>query len=90
MGIPGRKPGWSEEASRAAVRGGPSGAVGHSLLSWTPSTAMIWTTGRMGNLRLLCPNCYSQTATYRGRNIGTKPWRVREGPGWRNRYTRGT
>jgi hypothetical protein len=25
---------------------------------------------RLGNLRLLCPNCHAQTPTYRGRNIG--------------------
>lgn len=25
---------------------------------------------RLGNLRLLCPNCHSQTATYCGRNAG--------------------
>lgn len=25
---------------------------------------------RIGNLRLLCPNCHAQTSTYRGRNIG--------------------
>jgi hypothetical protein len=25
---------------------------------------------RLGNLRLLCPNCHAQTSTYRGRNIG--------------------
>jgi hypothetical protein len=25
---------------------------------------------RLGNLRLLCPNCHAQTNTYRGRNIG--------------------
>lgn len=25
---------------------------------------------RIGNLRLLCPNCHSQTPTYRGKNIG--------------------
>ena len=25
---------------------------------------------RLENLRLLCPNCHAQTATYRGRNIG--------------------
>lgn len=25
---------------------------------------------RLSNLRLLCPNCHAQTATYRGRNIG--------------------
>ena len=43
---------------------------------------------RIENLRLLCPNCHSQTDTYRGRNIGSKPWRVRERPGWRNWSTR--
>ena len=43
---------------------------------------------RIENLRLLCPNCHSQTDTFRGRNIGTKPWRVREEPGWRNWSTR--
>jgi 5-methylcytosine-specific restriction endonuclease McrA len=43
------------------------------------------TDDRLENLRLLCPNCHSQTDTYRGRNIGKKPWRVRERPGWRNR-----
>jgi 5-methylcytosine-specific restriction endonuclease McrA len=26
---------------------------------------------RLENLRLLCPNCHAQTATYRGRNIGS-------------------
>jgi hypothetical protein len=25
---------------------------------------------RLGNLRVLCPNCHAQTPTYRGRNIG--------------------
>lgn len=25
---------------------------------------------RLGNLRILCPNCHAQTDTYRGRNIG--------------------
>ena len=25
---------------------------------------------RLENLRVLCPNCHAQTATYRGRNIG--------------------
>lgn len=25
---------------------------------------------RLDNLRLLCPNCHAQTATWRGRNIG--------------------
>jgi hypothetical protein len=25
---------------------------------------------RLRNLRILCPNCHAQTATYRGRNIG--------------------
>jgi hypothetical protein len=25
---------------------------------------------RLGNLRLLCPNCHAQTPSYRGRNIG--------------------
>ena len=24
---------------------------------------------RIGNLRLLCPNCHSQTKTYSGRNV---------------------
>lgn len=28
------------------------------------------TDNRLENLRLLCPNCHAQTATYRGRNIG--------------------
>jgi hypothetical protein len=28
------------------------------------------TNNRLGNLRLLCPNCHAQTPTYRGRNIG--------------------
>ena len=48
------------------------------------------TDNRLENLRLLCPNCHSQTPTYRGRNIGRKPLRVRERPRWRNRYTRDT
>jgi hypothetical protein len=48
------------------------------------------TDNRLSNLRLLCPNCHSQTPTYRGRNIGRRPRHVRERPGWRNRYTRGT
>lgn len=26
---------------------------------------------RLGNLRLLCPNCHAMTPTYRGRNIGS-------------------
>lgn len=30
----------------------------------------IGTDNRLQNLRLLCPNCHSQTATYCGRNIG--------------------
>ena len=42
------------------------------------------TDNRIENLRLLCPNCHSQTATYRGRNIGKIRWRVSEWPGWRN------
>ena len=42
------------------------------------------TDNRIENLRLVCPNCHSQTATYRGRNIGKGRWRVRERPGWRN------
>ncbi len=25
---------------------------------------------RLGNLRVICPNCHAQTPTYRGRNIG--------------------
>ena len=28
------------------------------------------TNNALGNLRLLCPNCHAQTATYRGRNVG--------------------
>ena len=27
---------------------------------------------RLGNLRLLCPNCHAQTPTYRGKNMGKK------------------
>lgn len=27
---------------------------------------------RLGNLRLLCPNCHAQTPTYRGKNAGRK------------------
>jgi Zn finger protein HypA/HybF involved in hydrogenase expression len=35
------------------------------------------TDNRLENVRLLCPNCHSQTDTYRGRNINTyKPLRV--------------
>ena len=37
---------------------------------------------RLENLRLLCPNCHSQTPTYRGRNIGVRTPRVREGRAW--------
>ena len=48
------------------------------------------TDNRVENLRILCPNCHSQTSTYRGRNIGRMPLRVRERPRWRNRYTRDT
>jgi 5-methylcytosine-specific restriction endonuclease McrA len=37
------------------------------------------------NLRLLCPNCHSQTETYCGRSIGRKRYGVvREVPRWRN------
>jgi hypothetical protein len=32
---------------------------------------------RMDNLRLLCPNCHSQTPTFSGRNRRTSPHRVR-------------
>jgi hypothetical protein len=39
---------------------------------------------RIENLRLLCPNCHSQTPTYRGWNIGSSHLRVREEPGWWN------
>jgi 5-methylcytosine-specific restriction endonuclease McrA len=46
------------------------------------------TDNRLENLRLLCPNCHSQTPTYRGRNIGKRPWRVSEPSGWRNWETR--
>ena len=28
---------------------------------------------RLNNLRLLCPNCHAQTATYRGKNIKSRP-----------------
>lgn len=31
---------------------------------------------RLSNLRLLCPNCHAQTATYRGRNIGSRRYPV--------------
>lgn len=30
---------------------------------------------RLENLRLLCPNCHSQTHTYAGKNVGNKPVR---------------
>lgn len=30
------------------------------------------TDNRLGNLRLLCPNCHALTPTYRGRNIGRR------------------
>lgn len=33
---------------------------------------------RLENLRLLCPNCHSQTDTFRGRNTGAYPNRQRE------------
>lgn len=28
----------------------------------------VWNDNRIGNLRLLCPNCHSQTSNYAGRN----------------------
>ncbi len=31
---------------------------------------------RLGNLRLLCPNCHAQTPTYRGKNMGRRRGRV--------------
>ncbi|MBK5306008.1 MAG: HNH endonuclease [Frankiaceae bacterium] len=35
------------------------------------------TNNEIENLRLLCPNCHAQTATYRGRNVG-RPHGLRE------------
>lgn len=32
-----------------------------------------WRNNRIGNLRLLCPNCHSTTDTYRGRAKGRRP-----------------
>jgi 5-methylcytosine-specific restriction endonuclease McrA len=29
------------------------------------------TDNRIENIRILCPNCHAQTATYRGKNIGS-------------------
>ena len=46
------------------------------------------TDNRLENVRLLCPNCHSQTPTYRGRNKGKCRNRVSEPPGWRNWFTR--
>jgi 5-methylcytosine-specific restriction endonuclease McrA len=31
----------------------------------------------LNNLRLLCPNCHAQTETYRGKNIGKNPDKLR-------------
>jgi hypothetical protein len=46
---------------------------------------------RLENLRLLCPNCHSQTETYCGRNIGKAKLLVRElALGWWNRFTHPT
>jgi hypothetical protein len=38
---------------------------------------------RLENLRLLCPNCHSQTSTYCGRNArqGRKKWKLRSAEG---------
>lgn len=37
---------------------------------------------RLGNLRLLCPNCHSLTPTYRGRNVRARRNRtLTQGPG---------
>ena len=38
---------------------------------------------RIENLRFLCPNCHSQTATYAGKSSKLKPSQV--DPNWRNR-----
>jgi 5-methylcytosine-specific restriction endonuclease McrA len=38
---------------------------------------------RLENLRFLCPNCHSQTATYAGKSSRLKPSQI--DPNWRNR-----
>ena len=77
MGSPGTKPPWTDDALGAAVRDSRGIELDHVNGDETAN--------RLENLRLLCPDCHSQTDTYRGRNIGRKPWWVRERPGWRNR-----
>ncbi len=39
---------------------------------------------RLGNLRLVCPNCHAQTPTYRGRNIGATSAYPERSPGGGN------